>query len=103
MKPFSHSLLSPLCENENPISAAVSIAPLSVRPRVNSSGTALVLGKITSSVFNYGQRKGGDGANSRRTLEDLARSIQRKSLAEIEYTSYTRCRRNVMEHSAFTF
>lgn len=89
-KPFSHSLLSPLCENMK-IQLALQLGALNCLSdlRINSSDTAPILVKITSSALIYGQ-KGGESASWTpiRLLWTTARSIQRISLAEIEHNIY---------------
>lgn len=89
-KPFSHSLLSPLCENMK-IQLALQLGALNCLSdlRINSSDTAPILVKITSSALIYGQ-KGGESASWTPILLlwTTARSIQRISLAEIEHNIY---------------
>lgn len=102
-KPFSHSLLSPLCENMK-LQLALQFATLNCLSDlcVNSSEMAPILVKITSSATQLQTKKRWRqrlvNANSRRSSEEHSKDISSRNLIQ-----YLLGRMNAMEHSAFTF
>lgn len=104
LKPFSHSLLSFLCENMK-IQLALQFVTVNCLSDlcVNSSDTAPILVKITSSATQLQTKKRWRrrvvNAYSRRSSEEHSKDINSRNL--IQYLPLGRM--NAMEHSAFTF